>query len=354
MFVRRGRELDMFLDLRTQIVLITTGEMKKEAEAAADRVRKIIYKPVNFSKTVRALEAASEHGLERLETPHEEAAEEKFENLRILVAEDNPINQKLIRTTLEQFGADVTLASNGEEAFELRKQNEYDLIFMDIQMPVMNGMEATKEILHYEQVNHLKHIPIIALTANALAGDRERYIEAGMDNYIPKPINLADLRNLIEMYHPQKQKGDGAKVESPSGTPSASSRAASPAAPAPSAPAAEPADTREKGDVMLAVRSPILAKIYRRILAKQGFGVEVVADENEMIEALDRKAFRYALLDSGSLDLDDSECLLIETMKDAGVTPLILVGDEDDDFHPCAETIRVSDFSGEIRKKLRG
>jgi len=98
-----------------------------------------------------------------------------------LVAEDNPINQRLIKTTLQQFGADVTLASNGKEAFELRKQNEYDMIFMDIQMPVMNGMEATREILQHEQLNHLKHIPIIALTANALTGDREKYIEAGID-----------------------------------------------------------------------------------------------------------------------------------------------------------------------------
>ena len=362
LFVRRGRELDMFLDLETHVVLITTGEMKREAEAVTDKVSKIIYKPVNFSKTLRAFEVVRATEKEREETILK-PEEEKFENLRILVAEDNPINQKLIRTTLEQFGADVTLASNGSEAFELRKQNDYDLIFMDIQMPVMNGIEATKEILHYEQVNHLKHVPIVALTANALAGDRERYIEAGMDNYIPKPINLADLKNLIEMYHPHKQRvGSEPRAEEPEKemTEAPSERAGMPGGtedtPEVSKARAESPKSetsRESVDVMLFVRSPILAKIYRRMLEKQNLSVESVENENEMVDALDRKNYRYVLLDGGSLDLEDSECLLIETMMEAGVEPYILVTDEQVGVHPCAETIPVSQFPAQIREKLR-
>ncbi len=146
-------ELDLFLDLDTKIVLITTGELKRQAEAIIEKVNKIIYKPVNFSKTARAIEGIRENSPKELKR---QRVEDRFENLKVLVAEDNPINQKLIRTTLQQFGADVTLASNGEEAFELRKQNEYDMIFMDIQMPVMNGMEATQEILHYRASKSLK------------------------------------------------------------------------------------------------------------------------------------------------------------------------------------------------------
>jgi CheY-like chemotaxis protein/two-component sensor histidine kinase len=355
-FVRRGRELDMFLDLGTQVVLITTGEMKREAEAVTDRVAKIIYKPVNFTKTLRAFEAVQKTERKSGETILK-PEEEKFENLRILVAEDNPINQKLIRTTLEQFGADVTLASNGSEAFELRKQNDYDLIFMDIQMPVMNGIEATKEILHYEQVNHLKHVPIVALTANALAGDRERYIEAGMDNYIPKPINLADLRNLIEMYHPHKQRvGSEPRADEPEGivvedvVDKTSSTVETAALDLPE----REEKARERVDVMLFVRSPVLAKIYRRMLEKQGLSVESVQNENEMVDALDRKSYRYVLLDGGSLDLEDSECLMIETMEEAGVVPYILVTDEQSGTHPCAETIRIAEFPLQIREKLRG
>ena len=348
LFVRRGRELDMFLDLETHVVLITTGEMKKEAEAVTDRVSKIIYKPVNFSKSLRAFEAVRDADLVST-TATERGEDEKFEDLDILVAEDNPINQKLIRTTLEQFGANVTLASNGAEAFELRKQNDYDLIFMDIQMPVMSGIEATKEILHYEQVNHLKHVPIVALTANALAGDRERYIEAGMDNYIPKPINLADLRNLIEMYHPHKQKSSTAQEQSASRQEEVA-HAAQTSTGSSRQDATEP--EREKRDVILYVRSPILAKIYRRMLEKQGWSVDTVADENELVSALDRVAYRYVLIDSGSLDLEDPECLMIETMKEAGVKPFILVTDEADDVHPCADTIKVSQFPVAIREKF--
>jgi len=354
LFVRRGRELDMFLDLKSHVVLLTTGEMKKEAEAVTDRVSKIIYKPVNFSKTLRAFEAVKERG-EKPQVAVQKPEEEKFENLRILVAEDNPINQKLIRTTLEQFGAHVTLASNGSEAFELRKQNDYDLIFMDIQMPVMNGIEATKEILHYEQVNHLKHVPIVALTANALAGDRERYIEAGMDNYIPKPINLADLKNLIEMYHPHKQQeASEASAEEEHAEASSVSAESTEEVSQERSGAEEPVSPeREQIDVMLFVRSPILARIYRRMLEKQHLSVESVESESDLVDALDRKHYRYVLLDGGSLDLEDSECLLIETMVEAGVEPYILVTDEASGTHPCADTIVVSHFPEEIRRRLR-
>ena len=345
-YCRRSRELDRFLDLKIPIVLITTGEMKKEVQSVSDRLSKVIYKPVNFSKTVRALENVHARVSEEMEK--EEKEEEKFENLNILVAEDNPINQKLIRTTLEQFGAKITLASNGKEAFELRKQNDYDLIFMDIQMPVMNGLEATKEILHYEQVNHLRHIPIVALTANALAGDREKYMEAGMDNYIPKPINLAELKALIEMYHPHK-RNKGAAPESDKNPidqtyekEEEKKAEVSPTSIAQNAP---------KKAVLLFVKSPMLQKIYKQILEKAGVEVETVAEEEALIEKLDSGDFRFALLDRGSL-ADDTECLLTEAMEEAGVLPFLLVPDYETEEHPCAETIRVSHFPQEIREKL--
>jgi CheY-like chemotaxis protein len=79
-------------------------------------------------------------------------------------------------------------------------ENEYDMIFMDIQMPVMGGMEATGSILSYERRNNKTHTPIIALTANALAGDREKYIGAGMDSYLSKPIQLEELNVLLQEY----------------------------------------------------------------------------------------------------------------------------------------------------------
>ena len=129
-----------------------------------------------------------------------EASEAEMKPLEILVAEDNPINQKLIRIVLEKLDLDVTLANNGEEALEARKSHDYDMIFMDVQMPVMGGVEATHKILAYEKEKNLPHIPIIALTANALAGDREKYIGEGMDDYATKPLDVKVIEELVEKY----------------------------------------------------------------------------------------------------------------------------------------------------------
>ncbi len=123
-----------------------------------------------------------------------------FDDIHVLVAEDNPINQKLIKIVLENFGLNVTLSANGQEAYEARMNGTYNMIFMDIQMPVMGGVESTHSIIEYEKEHNIDHIPIIALTANALPGDREKYISEGMDDYATKPLDVKVLENLITQY----------------------------------------------------------------------------------------------------------------------------------------------------------
>ncbi len=130
----------------------------------------------------------------------QDASKKAFDDLSVLVAEDNPINQKLIKIVLENLGLNVTLASDGQQALDERMATQYDMIFMDIQMPVMGGVESTHSILQYEKENNIKHIPIIALTANALPGDREKYIAEGMDDYATKPLDVKILENLITHY----------------------------------------------------------------------------------------------------------------------------------------------------------
>lgn len=125
---------------------------------------------------------------------------QNLDDIHVLVAEDNPINQKLIKIVLENFGLKVTLASNGQEAYEARVNGRYDLIFMDIQMPVMGGVESTHSILKYEKENGEEHIPIIALTANALPGDKEKYMSEGMDDYATKPLDVKMIEKLIGKY----------------------------------------------------------------------------------------------------------------------------------------------------------
>lgn len=116
--------------------------------------------------------------------------------LQILLAEDNLINQKLAIALLEKEGHHVSVASDGQQAVEFFLANPFDIVLMDIQMPVMDGYEATRKIREFERLNGT-HAPIIALTAHAGAVDRERCLAAGMDEYISKPIRIGKLRNAI-------------------------------------------------------------------------------------------------------------------------------------------------------------
>jgi two-component system sensor histidine kinase/response regulator len=119
--------------------------------------------------------------------------------LRILLAEDNPVNQLLMTRLLEKRGHHVKLAGNGREALAALAQARYDLVFMDLQMPEMDGLEATAAIRAGEQTSGL-HQMIVALTAHAMKGDSDRCLAAGMDDYLSKPVALQDLDELLERY----------------------------------------------------------------------------------------------------------------------------------------------------------
>jgi CheY-like chemotaxis protein len=119
--------------------------------------------------------------------------------LRVLVAEDNVVNQRLASRLLEKRGHRVTMTANGQEAVEALARQEFDLVLMDLQMPKMDGFEATAAIREREALDGT-HLPIIALTANAMKGDRERCLAAGMDGYLPKPIVAQELDELLATY----------------------------------------------------------------------------------------------------------------------------------------------------------
>lgn len=121
------------------------------------------------------------------------------DQLLILVAEDQIINRKIIIQLLEKKGWKVKAVENGKSALEEAKRNHFDLILMDVQMPEMDGYDATRAIRAHELTSG-KHIPIVAMTAHAMKGDREKCIEAGMDFYITKPVNPSELYKTIEKY----------------------------------------------------------------------------------------------------------------------------------------------------------
>jgi CheY-like chemotaxis protein len=174
-----------FVNLRERIALA------RELGAAA-----YLTKPLLPAELLNAIETAL--GLAAMPTTVRPAValvrsvEPQGRPLRILLAEDNRMNQLLAVRTLEKAGHSVAMANNGEEALAAVNRETFDLVLMDVQMPVMDGFQATARIREQEFVSK-KHQPIVAMTAHALKGDRERCLEAGMDGYVSKPIRNSEL-----------------------------------------------------------------------------------------------------------------------------------------------------------------
>ena len=158
-------------------------------------------KPVTPSDLMDAVLRA--HGLD-LEVPRKGEAEPSILSdsgfsINVLLAEDNPVNQKLAMRVLEKMGHRVTVVGTGLDAVETLKKGGHDLVLMDVQMPVMDGLTATITIRESEKETG-RHVPIIAMTANAMQGDRERCLAAGMDDYLSKPIRFQDLADVLQRH----------------------------------------------------------------------------------------------------------------------------------------------------------
>ena len=119
---------------------------------------------------------------------------------RILVVEDNPVNQLVAAEMLKRLGLHADVAGDGAEALAALERLPYDLILMDCQMPVMDGFEATRRLRERQTTE--RRLPVIAMTANAIRGDRERCLEAGMDDYLPKPVRISELTAMLQRWLP--------------------------------------------------------------------------------------------------------------------------------------------------------
>jgi len=155
--------------------------------------RTSISKPVTKSSIRNALQDALHPKNRRMKRIHCPPAEHP--DLAILLAEDNQVNQKVALLMLNKLGYKADVASNGREAVQAVQRKHYDVILMDVQMPEMDGLEATKAIL---EMNLDKRPRILATTAYALEGDKERCLNAGMDGYISKPVQIEELRSALE------------------------------------------------------------------------------------------------------------------------------------------------------------
>jgi CheY-like chemotaxis protein len=158
-----------------------------------------LFKPFKESELLDALLRLANIHRESGEPPNlgvrPEAAASR---LRILIAEDNPVNQMVAVRLLERHGHTVSAVSNGREAIEAVEAGSYDMALLDVQMPVVDGLEAARLIRKTEQQTGRTRLPLIALTAHSMAGDRERCLRAGMDGYVAKPVKPQDLFRVIE------------------------------------------------------------------------------------------------------------------------------------------------------------
>lgn len=170
-------------------------EKSQEDEAVEDGSLDIRQKTKSDAKAAQAKATLQEDG--QAQTTAEQGAEEAGNSYRILIAEDNIVNQKVAYFMLEKQGHQVTGVRDGKEAVDAVEKSLFDLILMDIQMPNMNGFEATASIREKEKQKG-GHIPIIAMTAHAMKGDREMCLEAGMDDYVSKPLKANELFGKIE------------------------------------------------------------------------------------------------------------------------------------------------------------
>ena len=187
------------------IIMLTSAGHRGDALRCQELgVAAYLLKPIRQSELreaiARVLGAREQKGAIPLITRYSLGDAVERTALRVLVAEDNAVNQRLAARLLEKRGHRVTVTANGREAVEALANHNFDLVLMDIQMPKMDGFEATAAIRQREDRDGTPHIPIIALTANAMKGDRERCLAAGMDGYLSKPIVSRDLDELLETY----------------------------------------------------------------------------------------------------------------------------------------------------------
>ncbi len=183
------------------IIMLTSAGVRGDAERCRDLgINAYLPKPIRRSDLLEAIKMAlgsQQRSQESLPVITRHLLRESRRQLRILVAEDNTVNQMLAVRLLEKRGHVVTIAQTGKLALEAHESQHFDLILMDVQMPEMDGLEATVAIRQREMKSG-KHTPIIAMTAHAMVGDRELCLKAGMDGYVSKPLDVGDLFAAID------------------------------------------------------------------------------------------------------------------------------------------------------------
>jgi len=270
---------------KNRLVIMTSITSRNIAATYSISQENIIYKPLLPSKLEHILKVQTNRIETDIQINKTILSTKNVFNGEVLVVEDNLINQKLVVKILLGMGLDVDVANNGLEGFEKRKSKAYDLIFMDIQMPVMDGVESTHKILEYEKEEKKQHVPIVALTANALQGDKERFLAEGLDEYISKPIKMSELLYILNKFISEKLtvelREELPEVEVEKTEPKVNIVEDAEASVA----STQTLDSNHAGNrkILIAKQSTLSSKILSRIIGTLGYEYDVVSTKSSFL-----------------------------------------------------------------------
>jgi signal transduction histidine kinase/CheY-like chemotaxis protein len=350
--------LKAYSNMPQELILLTKSYFMKKIDSIDLEIFKTVYEPLNNSKIKQALENyynenSNAKKAKKINRKKFDTETSEF-NANVLIAEDNIINQKLIKRTLEDLGLNITIASNGLEAFQKRKDGNFDLIFMDIQMPFLDGMEATKEILEYEEDYNQPHVPIIALTANALKGDRERFLAAGLDEYTTKPLVRSEIISLLNHFltdyiveENDNKKEMKEEIIEPEVEPELQIE--------PEVIEEKQSEIKIKADILLAKKSSFETKLFIKILDSLGYTYEVAKSTSELKEMAKNNNYKLILFDKecDGLNLSEFASIVNTTNEISGLkTYLVLINDTSMSLDPNDSTYVDETIKNVVNKDL--
>ncbi len=293
-------EFEIVKSLNMPTLLIVPTPLRLKTQQFKSENIFILHEPLYLTKLAKQLTQIET----KADFPEAKIADVKKKILKhkdqyhILVAEDNEINQKLIKKILTSEDLKVTTVENGKEAYEIRKSGDFDLIFMDIAMPVMDGVSATKKILAYEEENSVNHVPIVALTANALKGDREKFLNDGFDEYLPKPITQKDILELLRSYSialKSDKRSDSNVVNSDKIEEEDDQKAL---------PAQEKMKQEDRHNILVYKKSKVETRIFEKILSQLYDSVDIANSTSQFLDSIIKHNYKVIMVDNEIADLN--------------------------------------------------
>ncbi len=323
-YIRKHGDISIPEGTKTKIVVTGHVSHKKSNDMLIQKHVSTLYKPITYYKFVKYLDMLMSEDTASNKKQQRVSEGSNLKGMKILVAEDNMINRNLLKALLKDTKAELTMVENGLQAVEERRKYDYDIILMDIQMPVMGGIQATQTIIEMERDNGWVHVPIIAVTANAQEEERKKYLDIGMDDYLSKPVNIEQLRKLLYRYYISTRKLEDNNINE------------------------EIKESDRKGsNILLFGRHGIFCKIHEKSFSDDGYHLDIVNNHEDFIKAASE--YNYDVVIIHAAVLESGDCETIESLKLKGSKIFINTTGEES---PCNERIHTYDTIKELKEKI--